>query len=86
MFIGAIIDKNLLNKLSQMTQLERDRLLEEKLSKAIPQTLQWEGRLGRDRFTLVGSEDFAAEIQKLTPGFEERINALLCDSVVVNND
>ncbi len=85
-FIGAIIDKYLLSILSQMTQLERDRLLEEKLSKTIPQTLQWEGRLGKDRFTLVGSEDFAAEIQKLTPGFEERINALLCDSVEVNND
>ena len=85
-YLGAIINKDLLSILLQKTQLERDRLLEGALTKIIPQTVQWEGRLGKDRFTLVGAEDFAAQIQKLTPGFEERINSLLYDSTVVKNE
>jgi DNA-binding transcriptional MerR regulator len=84
-YIGAIINKDLLPILSQKSQLERDRLLEGALTSNIPQTVQWEGRLGKDRFTLVGSEDFEALIKKMTPGFEERINFLLCDSIGVKN-
>lgn len=80
-YLGAITDEDLLILLSQMTQLERDRLLERSFTDIIPQTVQWEGRLGTDRFTLVGPEDFADHIQKMTPSFEERINSLLRESM-----
>lgn len=85
-YIGVIINKNLLLILQNKSQLQRDLYFKEALDNEIPKSIQWEGRLGKDRFTLVGSEDFAIIIQKMTPGFEEKINSLLCTTLGVKND
>jgi hypothetical protein len=84
-YIGAIIHKSLIELFTQKTQLERDRILVGALNTTIPSTISWEGRLGTDRFTLVGSEDFAAQIQKMMPEFEAKINSLLLVAMGVKN-
>lgn len=75
--IGAIISPNVREVLIQMKQQERDQFLKNTLILHAPELPPWEGHLGIDRFTLVGSEDFSVTVQGLPGGFEEAVNLYL---------
>lgn len=83
--IGAIISPNVREVLVRMKQQERDQILENALISNVPQLPPWEGYLGIDRFTLVGSEDFSVIAQGLPGGFEEAVNVYLEKEVSKQN-
>jgi len=67
--------------LKEMTQQERDRLLKSAVTSHSSDLPPWEGRLGIERFTLVGNNAFGIAVQKLPGGFEEAINSYLEEEV-----
>lgn len=75
--IGAITSEKLRIALRQMTQEERDQLLKSAVTSYGPELPPWEGRLGVERFTLLGSDAFGAAVQRLPRGFEDAVNAYL---------
>ena len=75
-FIGAIVNEHLRSILDKLTQNERNKLLLNSLNNQFQQNIHWEGRLGKDRFTLVGDEQFSQKLQNLG-NFEDAINQLL---------
>jgi len=79
--IGAITSEKLRVALRQMTQQERDQLLKSAVISYGPELPPWEGRLGVERFTLLGSDAFGAAAQKLPGGFEDAINAYLLEGI-----
>jgi len=83
--IGAIISPNVREVLIQMKQQERDQFLKNALILHAPELPPWEGHLGIDRFTLVGSEDFSATVLGLPGGFEEAVNLYLETEVSEQN-
>ncbi len=44
--------------------------------------IEWSGRLGNKRFSLVGDEQLSRELQKLEPDFEQFINKQLKQEVI----
>lgn len=76
-FIGDVISGDLRSQLTDLTQQERDHLLRLVLNKWYPTLPQWSGRLGPNRFTLVGDEDLALALRKVEGGFERVVNACL---------
>jgi hypothetical protein len=85
-YIGAILNENLISTLSELTQFERDKILINALNKRFVPPLDWEGRLGKRRFTLTGGIILASQIQKMTPDYETEINQLLCDEMAIINE
>lgn len=83
--IGAIISPNVRKVLVRMMQQERNQFLKNAVILHAPELPPWEGHLGIDRFTLVGSEDFSITAQKLPGGFEEAVNVYL-EREVSKND
>ena len=83
--IGAIISPNVREVLIQMKQQERDQFLKNALFLHAPELPPWEGHLGIERFTLVGSEDFSVTVQGLPRGFEEAVNLYLETEVSEQN-
>ena len=81
LLIGAIISEKLQTALRQMTQKERDRLLKSAVTSRSSDLPPWEGRLGIERFTLVGDNAFGIAVQKLPGGFEEAINSYLEEEI-----
>ena len=79
--IGAITAEKLRIVLRQMTQRERDQLLKSAVTSYAPELPPWEGRLGVERFTLLGSDAFGAAAQRLPGGFEDAINAYLREGI-----
>lgn len=61
-FIGAVLEEDLKTLLKHMAQKERDALLTQVISKTYP-LMKVSGRLGVDRFTLVGGPDLGAVIK-----------------------
>lgn len=75
-FVGAITNESLTAKLRSRTQAERDELLVRAVQSAFPDIGPFGGRLGEERFTLVGG----ANLQSLRAGgrdFENEIAAAL---------
>lgn len=83
--IGAIISPKVRKFLIQMKQQERNQFLKNAVISHAPELPPWEGHLGIDKFTLVGSEDFGITAQKLPGGFEEAVNVYL-EREVSKND
>jgi len=81
LLIGAITSEKVRIALGQMTQQERDQLLKSAIISHSPELPPWEGRLGVERFTLLGSDAFGAAAQRLPGGFEEAVNAYLDEEV-----
>jgi len=79
--IGAIISEKVREALQGMTQHERDQLLKEALTSSHPELPPWDGKLGVDRFTVIGDEAFGAAVQRLPGGFEQSINTCLEEGV-----
>jgi len=77
LFIGAVLGQRLRAALKDMTQGDRDWLLKACLSKHHPSLGPSAGRLGADRFSLIGSSEFAARVGALQEGFELAVNRSL---------
>jgi hypothetical protein len=76
-FIGAVLSEQLTLSLKEMTQLNRDALLESALHRPGSTLPEWNGKLGVDQFTLVGDENLAVALNSLPGGFEAAINRAL---------
>jgi|GEM_PF-352977 len=81
LLIGAITSEKVRIALRRMTQQERDQLLKSAVTSHSPELPPWEGRLGMERFTLLGGEAFGAAVQRLPGGFEEAINAYVEEEI-----
>lgn len=75
-FIGAITDSKLRQRLQGMSQQARDTVLRSALKRGL-NGLQVGGRLGPDRFTLSGGADFAGVLREGRDKLEARVNAEL---------
>lgn len=81
LLIGAITSEKMRIALRRMTQQERDQLLKSAVTSHSPELPLWEGRLGMERFTLLGSEAFGAAVQRMPGGFEKAINAYVEEEI-----
>lgn len=81
LLIGAITSEKVRIALRQMTQLERDQLLKNAITSHSSGLPPWEGRLGAQRFTLLGSDAFGTAAQRFPGGFEDAINAYLQEEI-----
>jgi len=81
LFIGAIRSSELQNKLSRMSQQERDILLNRVLAQNLPDMPSRAGSLGTTRFTIIGSEDLNKALNKLSTDFAVSINDYLESSI-----
>lgn len=82
LFVGAVVLDPVHEAVSRMDQRQRDELLERALHRHAPDLPQWTGRLGTDRFTLVGDANFAKALTQLPDGFEQAVNHYLEAEVV----
>jgi hypothetical protein len=80
-FVGSITDPRLGKVLSGMIQLERDRLLQRALDRLVGSAEETKGKLGPDRFSLIGNRDPAASAGLEPDELEEAVNKLLWDEV-----
>ncbi|MBA7499600.1 hypothetical protein ES704_02345 [subsurface metagenome] len=81
LFIGAIKSLELQNKLSKMSQKERDILFDNVVALNLPDLPSWDGLLGTTRFTLIGNEDLNQALSNLPTDFAESINNFLESSI-----
>lgn len=81
LFIGAIKSANVRNRLSTISQEERDTLFSKAVTTNYPDLPYWEGMLGIKGFNLIGNEDLDKALSKLTTDFESTINDYLESSV-----
>ena len=84
LFIGAIQSSELRNKLSKMSQRERDILFNNIIGINFPAVSNWEGLLGTTRFTVIGNEDLEQALNKPETDFSLTINNYLELSVKPN--
>lgn len=77
LFIGAVRSLEVRNKLSEMSQKERDVLFNKVVTSNLPNLPSWDGLLGVNRFTLVGNEDLDQALSKLSTDFASSINDYL---------
>jgi len=76
-FVGSITDDGVRLTLSHLTQAERDKFLKRALRKILGAREGYAGRLGTNKFTLVGPEE-PAQLVDLTPdAFEAVLNEAL---------
>jgi len=77
LFVGAIRSSELQNKLSTMSQRERDILFNNIIGINFPAVSNWEGLLGTTRFTVIGNEDLEQALNKPGTDFSLTINNYL---------
>ena len=77
LFIGAIKSLEVQNRLSEMSQKERDTLFDNVVTFNLPNLTYWDGLLGINRFTLIGNEDLNQALSKLPTDFASSINDYL---------
>jgi len=75
--VGAVMSEDLQQRLAQMTQEERNALLQQALEKHGPSLAFIGAKLGTNHFTLVGDKQFQKAITSLPDGFEEAVTAYL---------
>jgi hypothetical protein len=80
-FVGALTSEALLSKLSDLTQVDRNKILSDSLKGRIPSGVKWSGRLGKGQFSVVGGDRLADFLNGLEPNFEQAINGWLIDEV-----
>ncbi len=77
LFVGAIRSSKLQNKLSTMSQRERDMLFDNIIGINFSAVSNWEGILGTTRFTIIGNEDLEQALNKPETDFSLTINNYL---------
>jgi len=77
LFIGSVTSPDVRQKLSGMTQHERDTLLSQLLRESYPDLRNVSARLGIERFTITGGDDDAAKLKARAIDFETQINSQL---------
>lgn len=80
-FVGAIFEEKTSSFLKNLKQRERDILLRKIMAEVLP-GIEWSGRLGEKRFSLVGGEHLAQQLHTLEPDFEHVINQQLSKEVI----
>lgn len=80
-FVGALTDEELKDRLDNLTQAVRDSILSSAMKNNIPARIKWSGRLGKSQFSVVGGENLAEYLNSLKPNFEQVINNWLVDEV-----
>tara|TARA_B100000315_G_C14587383_1_gene593799 strand:+ start:2691 stop:3398 length:708 start_codon:yes stop_codon:yes gene_type:complete len=80
-FIGSITDKNLISRLSELSENERNATFISILSSHISLQADCSGRLGENKFSLVGDESFSEEIEKLKPDFATVVRGWIQDAL-----
>lgn len=81
-FLGTITDDRIISKLKKKTQKERDKTLKDILNKRLLPEMEWDGRLGKNRFTLVGGVLFNKQVSKFKPNFEKALNTWLVEELL----
>lgn len=76
-YMGIVLNESVNVYLATLNQRERDALLQRALGARVPRHIEWNGKLGLGKFSLVGGEDFAAFLGELTDGFETLVNDAL---------
>lgn len=84
-FVGAVQSEALRSALRKMTQAKRDEVLIAALRHRASELSAGGGRLGVERFTLVGGDDFGEAMKALTGGFEAAVNDYLAMEVSLND-
>lgn len=77
LFIGAVKSSEVQNRLSKMSQKERNVLFNKAVTSNYPDLPYWEGLLGINGFNLIGNEDLNQALIKLSTDFELIINDYL---------
>jgi hypothetical protein len=80
-FAGAITSEDLRGHLSKLTQSQRDALLTGALGKTYPELAGVASRLGSGRFTIIGRDALAEEINKVREELEPTLNLALAQAV-----
>ena len=80
-FIGSITDQNLISRLNELSENERNATFINILSTHISLQTDYSGRLGENKFSLVGDESFAQEIKKLKPDFATVVRGWIQDGL-----
>ena len=75
--IGELQSRKLKNELKQVSQLERDTLLQSALVKYVPNVTPLGAKLGDGYFFLVGDDEFHGAIMSFSNGFEKPITEYL---------
>ncbi|MCZ0943122.1 MAG: hypothetical protein OXJ53_08705 [Gammaproteobacteria bacterium] len=75
-FIGSVSERSLSKALQDTSQRERDAMLQKVIDGLGLEGAS--GRLGTNRFTLVGDESFGSSISKIG---KERLEGLLCEAI-----
>lgn len=76
-FIGKLISEALRERSATLSQANRDLWLSTAAANVLPHDVRWGGRLGTERFTLVGDESLSRAVRSLMPDFETAINGAL---------
>lgn len=82
-FIGAIFEEKIASCLKRLKQCERDGLLKKVVGEML-YDIEWSGRLGWKRFSLVGAEGLAKQLRTLEPDFEHVINQKIGKEIVIH--
>lgn len=77
LYIGTILKVELSTYLQEISQKERNETFHNILNKDFLSNVEWEGRLGTIRFSLVGGESLNEYLKVLKPDYEVFINNLL---------
>jgi len=77
LFIGSVISQDIRDKLSKMTQHERDKLFSQLMRGTYPDLKSASARLGIERFTITGGDEDAAKLKAGSVDFETKINSQL---------
>ena len=85
LYIGTIRSFRVKEKLSNMSQKERDTLFKEVMTSNLIGLPSWDGLLGKERFTLIGEEDLNQKFSELQTDFASSINKHL-ESFLLNDE
>ncbi len=80
-FIGAITEESLLERLAESKQADRDEMLKRVIESRFRFETGWSGRLGKKEFSLVGDEELSGQLKRLEPSFEHVINHWLMEEM-----
>ena len=78
-FIGAVTSDEARRELGSLSQGQRDRLLTRVLQSVLGPSVDWQGALGPEKFTLIGDAQLEKRMTELQDGFESSINSCLAE-------
>ncbi|KKK56676.1 hypothetical protein LCGC14_3062150 [marine sediment metagenome] len=76
-YIGSVLDQSVLDKISTMTQDERDMLLTNILNIILPSNITYQSHLGKSNYTIVGNDALSEGINNLETDYDQAINEFL---------